>query len=199
MIEELLEQQKALRQRLIMEEGQRKAMEADLEAASKKLRELLDEQLKRVAEDALRGKDDQTVEAKPDRVLLKGLRQAKQLDDLVIVLTDVTDGRLTVERAGTVWRLINGNTPIESIRIVREGGKDRMIIEGPAKKHRRIILEIPSEDGKSSPWKLDRGGTPPGGASPHRRIHTAQRDRSVRPFGAAVPFWPGARHVSGRV
>jgi hypothetical protein len=162
-IEELLQQQKALQERLTREERQRKAIEADLKAAAEKLRNLLDEQLTRVAEGALRGQDDPPA-GRPDRLLLEGLRQAKQLDDLVIELAAVTDARLTVETAGTVWRLVNGDAPIESIRMVREGGKDRMIIEGKAKKHRRIILEIRSADDKSDSDE-NEAELPPGGAS----------------------------------
>jgi hypothetical protein len=176
MIELLLQQQRQLEQRLKAEQDQRKvredthgaerkAMEADLEALSEKLRALLDEQLKETAESALRGRRGADFWQRPGK--LPEIQQGKQLGDaLVVELGGVRDGGLTLELASTVWRLTNGDAPISSIRMVREGGKDRMIIEGQAKEHRRIILELRAEDDQPGPREQgEEPAAPPGGAA----------------------------------
>jgi hypothetical protein len=148
-LEELTQRQRELLQQATSDEQHRKQMEADAQTASEKLLKLLDEQLRRVADDGLRA---------PQRDWV--LRQAKQLGDALVIDTGTIGGRpLTVETAGTVWRLINGNAPIQSVRIVREDGKDRMIIEGKANKHRRIILDFRIDDDKPPASKKGEPGT----------------------------------------
>jgi beta-lactamase regulating signal transducer with metallopeptidase domain len=85
--------------------------------------------------------------------------------DLVIELGAISDGHLTVEMAGTVWRLINGNAPIDAIRMTREGGRDRMVIEGKAVKHARVILELHIDGDNPSRKDGHEAGTPAEGAA----------------------------------
>jgi hypothetical protein len=100
----------------------------------------------------------------------KAIREGKndwriELRARTVEVSVITDGRLTVELAGTVWRLIHGDAPIETVRMSREEGKDRMIIEGQDKKHGRLILEIHAENSDAGPKKDEAAGTPPGGAA----------------------------------
>jgi beta-lactamase regulating signal transducer with metallopeptidase domain len=83
----------------------------------------------------------------------------------VIRLSANSDGRLTVELAGTVWRLIHGETPIQSVSMIREGDKDRMVIEGQDENRGLLILEIRAESGDPVPKKGEEAGTPPGSAA----------------------------------
>jgi beta-lactamase regulating signal transducer with metallopeptidase domain len=132
---------------------ERKKTEETLKALKDQLQSLIDEQLKQVGERALRGEGDRASEQESSDFWRQQegdffwqLREAKEIGDALII---ATDGRLTIETAGSVWRLINGDAPIQSVRMVCEDGKDRMIIEGKAAKHRRIILEIRTDGDKA--------------------------------------------------
>jgi beta-lactamase regulating signal transducer with metallopeptidase domain len=88
-------------------------------------------------------------------------------NDLVIQLGAVAEGHLTVETAGTVWRLVNGDAPIETVRMIRDGDNPNpsLIIEGKAGKHERIILQVESESEERSLEVELKSSTPPDGAS----------------------------------
>jgi hypothetical protein len=80
--------------------------------------------------------------------------------DLTVELKAVSDKALTVETAGNVWRLVNGDVPVESIHMSREGGKLRMVVEGKSAPHGRISITIEptgarGEQGSSNPPDSD--------------------------------------------
>jgi beta-lactamase regulating signal transducer with metallopeptidase domain len=190
-IETLMQRHKELQQQLKTKEEQRndtsgaerKETDKMLNALKDQLQRLIDEQLIQVGDRALRGPADRGAEQKGSDFWRRQEEdvdwQFQEANDLGDALVIATDGRPTIEMAGTVWRLINGDAPVESIRMVREGGKDRMIIEGKAKKQLRVILEISTDGDKAGSTD---GGLPPGGASTGEETsaHTSAADSLVR-------------------
>lgn len=77
---------------------------------------------------------------------------------LVVELSGLKDGRITIEIGSKVWRAIHGDAPIETMHLFRVGEQDRMIIEGKAKNLNR--MELRPESDRSAADKRDDLRTP---------------------------------------
>ncbi|MBI2480008.1 MAG: hypothetical protein HYV60_15665 [Planctomycetia bacterium] len=66
--------------------------------------------------------------------------------------------------------------------MVREEGKDRMIIDGKGKKLRRIILEVSPKRVKAAPNENGEEGTPPGGISPEGDSGASTQPKATDPL-----------------
>jgi hypothetical protein len=149
-IEKLLAEARELQTQLMMERDLRVVQQEELKQLAEEL-ERVRQQAAETASSVEREKALQEasaaqlgiryLERNPDHAEWR-YEVARQPGDLFVL--GVTQGPLTVEMADQVWRMVNPDDAIRSIRMVRENGTEQMIIEGVGKQSRRVIVEIRS-------------------------------------------------------